>query len=154
METWFGAVRSLYDAILIIEGARTGALPRLTRRLKEDERTNIIQSGSVFVFEEGESQIRRWADSKTWSSSRVRGHFLVYHSVEPGQDYPPNRGSGSPEPNSPESSALRKSGLSVSTIHGQKMRLIAYFTQADLDRLPTVDQEPRLANVRIPDGFY
>ncbi|ORZ35964.1 Gti1/Pac2 family-domain-containing protein [Catenaria anguillulae PL171] len=78
METWFGIIRSLDDALRLVEAARTGILPRVTRRLTDDERATLIRSGSVFIFEETEAQVRRWADSRLWSSSRMKGHFLLY----------------------------------------------------------------------------
>ncbi|KNE58842.1 hypothetical protein AMAG_04386 [Allomyces macrogynus ATCC 38327] len=82
METWFGFIRSIDDAVTVVEAARTGYLPRVTRRLTEDERMVLIRSGSVFVFEESESQVRRWADSRNWSSSRMKSFFLIYQEQE------------------------------------------------------------------------
>ncbi|KAL7749113.1 Gluconate transport-inducing protein [Sorochytrium milnesiophthora] len=77
-ESYHGYIETLEDALIIVEAARIGAIPRITRRLTDDERASVIRSGSVFVFEETESQVRRWADSRLWSSSRMKGHFLVY----------------------------------------------------------------------------
>ncbi|KAJ3353632.1 hypothetical protein GGF32_002927 [Allomyces javanicus] len=88
METWFGFIRSIDDAVTVVEAARTGYLPRVTRRLTEDERMVLIRSGSVFVFEESESQVRRWADSRNWSSSRMKGYFLVYSEQEVSRSAP------------------------------------------------------------------
>ena len=42
----------------------------------------MIRSGSVFVFDEQESGIRRWTDGKLWSPSRVLGNFLIYRELE------------------------------------------------------------------------
>ncbi|KAI9189596.1 Gluconate transport-inducing protein [Blastocladiella emersonii ATCC 22665] len=82
METWYGLVRSLDDALRIVEAARSGILPRVTRRLTDEERSSLVRSGATFVFEESESQVRRWADSRLWSSSRMKGHFLEYKELE------------------------------------------------------------------------
>jgi hypothetical protein len=37
----------------------------------------MITSGSVFVFDEDESGIKRWTDGFFWSPSRILGNFLV-----------------------------------------------------------------------------
>jgi hypothetical protein len=51
-------------------------IPRVTRRLVDRER-KMITSGSVFVFDESESGIKRWTDGLLWSPSRILGNFLV-----------------------------------------------------------------------------
>lgn len=53
-ETFHGFIESTQDVLLIFEGCRRGLLPRICRRLQEKER-RMIQSGSVFVFDERES---------------------------------------------------------------------------------------------------
>ncbi|KAI9217582.1 Gti1/Pac2 family-domain-containing protein, partial [Blastocladiella britannica] len=78
LESWFGIINSQDDALRIIEAARTGKLPRITRKLTDAERMSIVRSGAVFVFEESESQLRRWTDTRFWSSSRMQGNFLIY----------------------------------------------------------------------------
>lgn len=55
-ETFHGFIESTQDVLLIFEGCRRGLLPRICRRLQEKER-KMIQSGSVFVFDERESGI-------------------------------------------------------------------------------------------------
>lgn len=52
----------------------------VTRRLKESER-RLVQSGSVFVFDEHESGIKRWTDGLIWSPSRILGNFLIYRET-------------------------------------------------------------------------
>jgi hypothetical protein len=71
-----GHIETTYDALLILEAARRGMVPRITRRLTERERP-MIQSGAVFIFDEQESGIKRWTDSLFWSPSRILGNFLV-----------------------------------------------------------------------------
>lgn len=39
-------------------------------------------SGSVFLFDEDESGIKRWTDGVFWSPSRILGNFLIYREVE------------------------------------------------------------------------
>lgn len=42
----------------------------------------MIQSGSVFVFDERESGIKRWTDGRVWSPSRILGNFLIYRELD------------------------------------------------------------------------
>jgi len=56
-------------------------IPRVTRRLVDSER-KMITSGSVFVFDEDESGIKRWTDGFFWSPSRILGNFLLYRETE------------------------------------------------------------------------
>lgn len=51
-------------------------MPKVPRRLRDDER-KLIRSGSVFVFDEHESGIKRWTDGLLWSPSRILWNFLV-----------------------------------------------------------------------------
>ncbi|KAM5541092.1 hypothetical protein V8D89_005225 [Ganoderma adspersum] len=78
---WSGWVETTGDALLILEAARRGLIPRVTRRLVDSER-KMITSGSVFVFDEDESGIKRWTDGFFWSPSRILGNFLLYRETE------------------------------------------------------------------------
>ncbi|KAH8926140.1 hypothetical protein BT69DRAFT_1399844, partial [Atractiella rhizophila] len=51
------------------------------QRFQEQDKS-LITSGSIFVFEEAESAIRRWRDGLVWSPSRVLENFLVYRELE------------------------------------------------------------------------
>lgn len=51
-------------------------MPKVTRRLRDDER-KLVRSGQVFVFDERESGIKRWTDGLLWSPSRILWNFLV-----------------------------------------------------------------------------
>ena len=79
---WSGWIETTGDALLILEAARRGLIPRVTRRLVDSER-KMITSGSVFVFDEDESGIKRWTDGFIWSPSRILGNFLVRLSSHP-----------------------------------------------------------------------
>lgn len=79
-ETFFGLIESVDDAMLVVDAARMGRLPRVRTRLTDRERRSI-RSGSVFVFLETESRIRRWTDGKAWSPSRITGEFLIYREI-------------------------------------------------------------------------
>lgn len=71
-----GFIANTYDALLVFEAARRGMIPRVTRRLNDTERS-MVQSGSVFVYDEQESGIKRWTDGHSWSPSRILANFLV-----------------------------------------------------------------------------
>ena len=81
IETFYGKVDSTTDALRIFELCRQGKLGRVRRRLHERER-KMIRSGSVFVFDELESGIKRWTDGRLWSPSRILGNFLIYRELD------------------------------------------------------------------------
>ncbi|KAF5353840.1 hypothetical protein D9758_010591 [Tetrapyrgos nigripes] len=78
---WSGWIETTGDALLILEAARRGLIPRVNRRLVDNER-KMIASGSVFVFDEKESGIKRWTDGFFWSPSRILGNFLLYRETD------------------------------------------------------------------------
>ena len=53
----------------------------LPRRPHGRERNQLIHSGSIFTYEEGASEIKRWTDGVIWSPSRLLGNFLIYHNA-------------------------------------------------------------------------
>ncbi|KAJ1965704.1 Global transcription regulator sge1 [Dispira parvispora] len=79
-ETFYGFVENSKDAILLILACIVEKLPRAKRRYTECEKRNI-RSGTVIVFHEDESGIRRWTDGKSWSPSRIMGNFLIYREL-------------------------------------------------------------------------
>jgi hypothetical protein len=81
IETFYGVVETTADALRIFQLCRQGHLGRVRRRLHEKER-HLIRSGSVFVFDEQESGIKRWTDGRLWSPSRILGNFLIYRELD------------------------------------------------------------------------
>ena len=81
METYYGVIENVHDALLVFEACRLGYLNRVQRRLSEKER-RALRSGSVFVWDEEESGMRRWTDGRIWSPSRVLGSFLTYRELD------------------------------------------------------------------------
>ncbi|CAO3638177.1 unnamed protein product [Cunninghamella echinulata] len=79
-ETFFGYVETTHDSLILLEASRQGILPRVRRRLQEQER-QLIKSGAVFCFNENESGIKRWTDGLVWSPSRILGNFLIYREL-------------------------------------------------------------------------
>ncbi|KAH0563469.1 hypothetical protein GP486_001969 [Trichoglossum hirsutum] len=129
--TYRGHVATTKDALVLFEACLQGRLHHVPRRPLESERSALIQSGSVFIYEEGVSRIKRWKDGILWSPSRILGNFLVYRELEkpfpsgekkkaikrdkrltkPGEPYPSPRsnlegGGSSSQPYSPMSPTL------------------------------------------------
>lgn len=77
-----GFIETTLDALLIFEGCRRRLLPKISRRLQEFEKRQLIVSGAVFVFDEEETGIKRWTDGLSWSPSRTLGNFLVYRELD------------------------------------------------------------------------
>ncbi|KAI5122552.1 hypothetical protein M0805_005279 [Coniferiporia weirii] len=81
VEPFYGFVETTGDALRLIQAARQGIIPRITRRLNDLERRAMIRSGSIFIFSDDESGIKRWTEGLSWSASRIVGNFLVYREV-------------------------------------------------------------------------
>lgn len=77
VEPFHGFVETTGDALRLIQAARSGIIPRITRRLNDLERRAMIKSGSIFIFSDEESGIKRWTEGLSWSASRIVGNFLV-----------------------------------------------------------------------------
>ncbi|MCJ1375499.1 hypothetical protein MMC20_006736 [Loxospora ochrophaea] len=124
--SYVGHVASTKDALLLFEACLNGQVSHVPRRPHDRERSQLIRSGSVFIYEENASGIKRWTDGVPWSPSRILGNFLVYRELSkpfppgekkratkrnkrpsrPGEPYPrPNNGEG-------PSSANGSAGLS------------------------------------------
>ena len=97
---FIGYVETTVNALRLIHAARQGVIPRITRRLNDNERRTMIKSGAVFVFSVEESGIKRWTgrvffgvfgsyyltkglDGLLWSPSRIVGNFLVSIPLQP-----------------------------------------------------------------------
>ncbi|MCJ1318277.1 hypothetical protein MMC15_003605 [Xylographa vitiligo] len=79
--TWDGHVSSTRDALVLFESCLKGDLRHVPRRPHDRERSQLIKSGSVFIYEENASGIKRWTDGVPWSPSRILGNFLVYREL-------------------------------------------------------------------------
>ncbi|KAF2861901.1 hypothetical protein K470DRAFT_214008, partial [Piedraia hortae CBS 480.64] len=82
MPTFHGFVNDTFDGLLLFEACLTGKLHHVPRRPHDRERTSIIKSGSIFIYEENASDIKRWTDGVAWSPSRILGNFLIYRELE------------------------------------------------------------------------
>ncbi|PLW28280.1 hypothetical protein PCASD_20244 [Puccinia coronata f. sp. avenae] len=145
-ETWFGLVQTPRDAYLLLEACRVGMLHRVTRRLTDLERSQVIRPGAVFVWEEKEAGIKRWTDHVRWSPSRVSGAFLIYSELL----------SATRDSHVHVSDPLLKQSFSSTTLDGERLHLIAYYSKSALDsgqlRTPAVDEH--LRSIVVPTGVY
>ncbi|PCH42361.1 hypothetical protein WOLCODRAFT_163726 [Wolfiporia cocos MD-104 SS10] len=160
VQPFYGYVDTTEDALRLIEAARRGVLPRVTRRLNELERRSMIQSGSVFVFSVEESGIKRWTEGLAWSQSRISGNFLIYRevtdrsSLRSSQQTPD--ASNSPTGGTPADGhvTLKPNGLIKKTItvkiNGSDHHLISYFTQEDVRSVKIPHELLNSANFRYP----
>ncbi|XWW92444.1 hypothetical protein V2A60_003785 [Cordyceps javanica] len=80
--TFRGHIASTLDALVLFESCLNGMLPRVPRRPHDRERQDLIKSGSIFIYEEHYSGIKRWTDGVSWSPSRILGNFLIYRELE------------------------------------------------------------------------
>ncbi|PGH04729.1 hypothetical protein AJ79_07008 [Helicocarpus griseus UAMH5409] len=85
--TFEGYVSTTQDALILFEACLTGVLHHVPRRPHDRERSQLVKSGSVFIYEENASGIKRWTDGVTWSPSRILGNFLVYRELD--KPFPP-----------------------------------------------------------------
>ena len=140
----------------------------------------MIQSGSVFVWDEREAGMRRWTDGKSWSASRVSGSFLTYREMEgkrgsntfssstPRAGKTPEStrgGSGSdgdengeegPDGYRYKADGLIKQSFSITTAAGNHLHLISYYSRshAGTTILPQPSSDPALRHIRPEKGMY
>ncbi|KAL7903989.1 gluconate transport inducer 1/Pac2 [Trichoderma velutinum] len=82
-----GRVVTTWDALLLFEACLQGHINHVPRQLNDRERQELISSGNIFIYEEHASGIKRWADGKSWSPSRIVSNFLIYHELD--EPFPP-----------------------------------------------------------------
>ncbi|KND02321.1 uncharacterized protein SPPG_02795 [Spizellomyces punctatus DAOM BR117] len=163
METWHGFVETLEDAVLLLEACRQGYLRRNQRRLTENEKVRI-QSGSVWIWDEEEAQIRRWTDGRTWSPSRrLLERFLIYYEIDgAARNRRTSEETNSTHEDGDVSMYKRKEGglckrcLAVTTTDGRRQHLVAYYSEEDArsGKLPRPSQQPDLASVFVDYRRY
>ncbi|PSK56617.1 hypothetical protein B9Z65_6241 [Elsinoe australis] len=85
--TFTGFVQNSMDGLMLFEACLSGKLHHVPRRPHDRERSNLIKSGSIFIYEENASGIKRWTDGVAWSPSRILGNFLIYRELE--KPFPP-----------------------------------------------------------------
>lgn len=151
--TYRGHIKTTKDAILLLaacdlvaDAGAPGIPPprRVTRRLLDSERADLICSGSIFVWDEKEAGMRRWTDGKCWSASRVSGCFLTYRELE-ARKKPSSSITGGPTSNLYKAEGLIKQSFSMTTTSGRKLHVISYYTKRDVREglLRRVSEDPR-----------
>ncbi|KAI0688383.1 Gti1/Pac2 family-domain-containing protein, partial [Cytidiella melzeri] len=152
-------VSSTRDALQIFYAVARRVLPMITRRLDAEER-RAIGPGNVYIWEERCANaevtglgMERWTDGISWSASRIAQEFLFYRQRDT-----------DPESSHPRSEVDRliKQTFSVHVSlpddrpRGvtRKWHLTAYFSQATLDSLNTIDMIPGVGDVSVPPGWF
>ncbi|PWN27604.1 hypothetical protein BDZ90DRAFT_213623, partial [Jaminaea rosea] len=144
--TYRGHIKTSTDAILLLAACDLPASPpprRIHRRLLESERADLIQPGSIFVWDEKEAGMRRWTDGKCWSASRVSGCFLTYRELEVRKRSAHDI--NGPRANQYKVEGLIKQSFSMTTTSGRKLHIVSYYTKRDVreGRLRRVSEDPR-----------
>ncbi|KAK5689385.1 Global transcription regulator sge1 [Elasticomyces elasticus] len=80
--TLHGFVHNTMDALVLFEACLSGRLHHIPRRPHDPQRASLIKSGSIFIYEENASGIKRWTDGLAWSPSWILGNFLIYRELE------------------------------------------------------------------------
>lgn len=106
--TFKGYIEDENDALLILQATLDGSLKHIPRRPYEIERPYLITSGSIFIFIEEVSGIKRWTDGVSWSPSRISGKFLIYRELDKSIGHQPS------SLNSNSNSSLKKTESSES----------------------------------------
>eukprot|EP00835_Amoeboradix_gromovi_P001612 NODE_77_length_23338_cov_0.319463.p8 type:complete len:207 gc:universal NODE_77_length_23338_cov_0.319463:17593-16973(-) len=119
IESFHGYVKTLEDAMLVINSVETGQLPVVAQRLTLSERLSI-ESGSCFVWTTEKTNISRWTDGLYWSASRIHGHFLVYKQIVNKVKI---------------ENGLIKKTISFITLKKNRFHLICYYKKGDVDKL-------------------
>ncbi|TPX48006.1 hypothetical protein SeMB42_g03140 [Synchytrium endobioticum] len=146
--TYRGHVASIADALLLFEAVRIGRLRAVKGRLSEQDRPTYIKSGSVFIWTEDETGVRRWTDGKQWTTSRIDGPFLTYHEVV--ERHQPLKSCTIKE------NGLIKRAMSITARDGRKHRMVSYYTEENVrsNSLPLPTQDPDLADVSVETELY
>ncbi|KAF2128385.1 hypothetical protein P153DRAFT_36165 [Dothidotthia symphoricarpi CBS 119687] len=79
--TWQGFLDTTKDAMTVVEASLQGRLSHISRRPHDKERAEMLTSGTVLVYEENASGIKRWTDAVHWSPSRVMNNCLIYRQL-------------------------------------------------------------------------
>ncbi|WEJ96771.1 Gluconate transport-inducing protein [Yamadazyma tenuis] len=140
IETYNGRIKTLKDALLILEGSRLGYLPKIKRRLNGLER-EFIKPNTVFAWNETECGMKRWTDGKNWSASKVLGPFLVYKELDS------------------DKATIKKNGLikqsfSLTTKQHEKLHLIGYYQDIEDADIPCPSTDPRLKDLKLNGNIY
>jgi hypothetical protein len=60
--TFTGFVQNSMDGLILFEACLSGKLDHVPRRPHNRERSQLIESGNILIYQENESGINRWTD--------------------------------------------------------------------------------------------
>ncbi|KAI9507485.1 hypothetical protein F5148DRAFT_111128 [Russula earlei] len=155
-------IRSTADVHKIFYAVYLGLLPMITRRLDAKER-EALSSGYCYAWEDRGPHaitgigIERFTEGRHWSASRVRDEFLFYYEKwePPKNKYDDRAADGQPPRDwDPYVKQTYSVYLNASEGNKRKWHLTAYFTQATVDNLGTVDDIPVLKDLVVPEGLF
>ncbi|TPX54518.1 hypothetical protein SeMB42_g00230 [Synchytrium endobioticum] len=155
VESWNGIITTAKDALMIIEACRQGILPILMNRPKERER-DLIRSGSIIVFMENQSGMKRWRDGFRWTPSRIATPFLIYRQLDDEHEELEHEST----PRRINDMNLKKGGLIKKAlslaVDGTKIHMISYFTREDeaANTLSCPSNSAIFASIQIPDDLW
>ncbi|ETR97000.1 hypothetical protein M419DRAFT_55231, partial [Trichoderma reesei RUT C-30] len=181
--TFRGFINDTTDALILFSACLDGIISHVPRRPHDRERQQLIVSGSVFIYEEHASGIKRWTDGISWSPSRILDNFLIYRELQ--RPFPPGEkkralkrrraghGIHKPVANSSggtqdierslvgsltDSYDFKGDGLVKKTIsinyRGVPHHLVSYYDLEEVKFLPTPSTFRQFANVRIRPELY
>ncbi|KAJ7265723.1 Gti1/Pac2 family-domain-containing protein [Mycena rebaudengoi] len=163
-------IRTIDDALKVLEAARSNVLPLIRHRLRAQERAQL-KSGNVFVWEESsrdclEGGLVRWTEGRKWSQSRFRRDFFVY------KEKLGIVGKTKSERCLVRSSSICTSDKCKENVHkltkktystvlimpgssvARKWHLVAYFSDCDKDRLPVIENYEYLKYIQVPPDVF
>ncbi|KAH9979007.1 hypothetical protein BGW80DRAFT_710686 [Lactifluus volemus] len=155
-------IRSTADVHKIFYAVYLGLLPMITRRLDAKER-EALSSGYCYAWEDRGPHaitgigIERFTEGRHWSASRVRDEFLFYYEKwDPPKNKNGERTSDGQPPRDwdPFVKQTYSVYLNENESNRRKWHLTAYFTQATVDSLGTVDDIPVLKDLVVPEGLF
>ncbi|KAJ7832480.1 Gti1/Pac2 family-domain-containing protein [Mycena olivaceomarginata] len=80
------SVSTQEEALILVNAAVLGVVPRLIRPLQTGELSSLIRHGAVFIFSSQESGIQDWIDGLNWATTRIEGNFMVHFLGYPAEE--------------------------------------------------------------------
>ncbi|KXN74226.1 hypothetical protein CONCODRAFT_76965 [Conidiobolus coronatus NRRL 28638] len=152
MESYYGYVGSSSDVLILFRAVELGLVQTVKRRLDSMER-NLIRSGSIYIWEEVEANIRRWTDYIPWSSSRDDGLFLNYFELEAGLLHPSASVSNQAKKQIKQGGLIKRTFSSM-TIHGKKYHLVNYYYKSDISKLTRPSEDNQFFELILPKNYF
>ncbi|KAI9291818.1 hypothetical protein K502DRAFT_296376, partial [Neoconidiobolus thromboides FSU 785] len=79
-ESYFGYIADPKDVQILIKAGQSGLIKMVNKKLTARD-LKKIRSGSIYIWNETETNLKRWRDGRRWSASRFQGKFLVYREL-------------------------------------------------------------------------